>query len=107
MLYKNPKEWLDAMKSHTCKAKDLIPSDDPSNDIWSAKVEKREPVKYPTMGYTCQGCEESFDINLYQASMDILPEEQKEIVFSLIKSSAGRQKLGKFLSGIKESLSRS
>lgn len=97
MLYKNSKEWLDAMKSHTCKAKDLTPSDDPSNDVWSAKIENRDPKKYPTMGYTCQGCEESFDINLRRASMDVLPEKQKEIVLSLIKCSAGRQKLGKYL----------
>jgi hypothetical protein len=102
MLYKNSKEWFDAMKEHRCKAKNLISSDDPSNDVWSAKVENRDPVKYPTMGYTCQGCEESFDINLNQASMEILPKEQKEIVSTLIKCSAGRKKLGNYLSGIKE-----
>lgn len=64
MLYKNSKEWLDAMKEHLCEKKELLPADDPSNDIWSAKIEGREPTKYPRKGFVCQGCEAVFEVNL-------------------------------------------
>jgi hypothetical protein len=99
MLYKNSKEWLDALKNHSCENKNFIPADDPSNDIWLAKVENREPLKHPRMGYVCQCCEEMFEINLSSACMDILPDQQKEIVSSLLNCKEGRKKLGEFLSG--------
>ena len=52
------------MKDHQCEKKEFLSADDFSNDIWSAKVEGREPTKYPRKGFICQGCEAVFEVNL-------------------------------------------
>jgi hypothetical protein len=93
-MYKNMQELFKGMKEHTCDRKVYIPSDDPQNDIWDAKVEGRLPKVYPTKGYTCE-CGEDFRIELREgSSLEGVPQEIQE----LLKTAAGNRKLCEFFS---------
>jgi hypothetical protein len=62
--YQSSISFLDAMKRHSCKHKELLASDDPRTDLWAAAVEGRKPKVYPKIGYTCQGCEKMFQMEM-------------------------------------------
>jgi hypothetical protein len=100
-MYKSFKEFIYAMRAHSCLNKNLIPADDPSNDIWSAKAEEREPLKYPSMGYLCQGCEEDFRIELRNCKSD---DEEFEPVLKDILKSGDRVKLRNYLNDFNKTI---
>ena len=96
MLYKNVDGWLLGMKKHHCDKKELLPADDPSNDIMEAASQGRRPKKHPTAGYVCTGCEKMFTINLKDAKRG--KSTLYAVALECLKSGAGRIILGKSLS---------
>jgi ribosomal protein L24E len=84
---------LQNMKTHTCRDKFFIPTDDPSNDVIEATQENRMPTKFPTKGYTCV-CGEDFRINCKDCNFDEVPQPFHE----LLTTDSGNQTLCTILS---------
>lgn len=92
-MFSTFKEFITAIKTHTCHQKKLFPSDDPSNDIWEANSEGRAPSKYPTTGFTCE-CGEDFRINLKDVTIDGLPPD----ILPYFQSAEGKKRFCEVMS---------
>jgi hypothetical protein len=86
MRSKSVKEWLAAMKNHSCESKNLTSEDD---------------YHHLAINYSCS-CGETFSISLvsFKETLDELETEKRKILKELIKSHAGREALVKSLNNL-------
>ena len=67
MIFEDNQSWLKAMEDHKCSNKSLIPADNATTDIFTAKMEGREPRVFPKKVFVCSNCGEMFEIELRKA----------------------------------------
>ena len=92
--YKSAREWLDAMKEHTCSIKKLYPADY-VGDLYDEALDEyhEDEMEYRT-AYVCE-CGTTFCIEMKElhSTMNLLTDNQRVVLESCLKSSKGREVL--------------